>query len=351
MAKYTVIGAGNGGLALAGYLSLQQAENDVILYNRSAAPVAGIRERGLEIEGCFKGRTECVHVTDSLEEALTNTRVVMVCIPANCHGDLAVKMKKYLKSGQMIVLNPGRTFGAFLFDKIIQGRERGISVAETDTFLLTARKIADCKSRIFFKKKQVFLSSADMKQLDRIYDVLVKDFPMLKKAGSILYVSFANIGSILHPLPALLNFGRIEHGEKFLYYKEGITPVIAKSIQKLDEERVMLALKAGVRVPSAEEWLKDVYGSFGAGLYEKIQNTKAYDEVMAPTDIATRYIYEDIETGIAPMCLYARDIGIKCAIMESIVDFAANIFNYDFFKEAERRFQALNCEMADKKGN
>lgn len=327
--RVTVVGAGHGGQALAGYMAIEGAQ--VTLYNRTKSVISALKEKGvIEIQGIISHCAKNINFTSELEEAINGAEIIMICIPSNFHIELAKKMAPFLVKGQIVVLNPGRTMGAYLFAQTINADEKGILVAETDTFILTARKITDGISKIFSLKKQVFVACCNQEDTICVYEKLKSLFPMLKNSTSVIQTSLSNIGVIFHPLPALLNIGRIECDEDFLHYKEGISPTIAGLLEKLDDERVDLSKRLGYPVLSAKEWIKTVYGSEGKTLYDAIQNTNAYNEVIAPREISTRYIFEDITTGIVPMYCMMKHLGGKCDLMELTIRLANELFDYDF---------------------
>lgn len=337
--RYTVIGAGHGGQALAGYLALQGAE--VTLYNRTESVIENIKAYGkIEIQGCLQDEVTNIVTTSDIGEAIRYAEVIMVCIPSHHHAELAMKVRDLLTPKQIIILNPGRTLGAYYFDKEIDAMARGIIVAETDTFLLTSRKIKDGISKIFSLKEKVYLG-CNSENAEYIVDLLRKDLPMLYPANTMVYTSLSNIGSVFHPVPALFNIARIECGNDFLHYKEGITPTICTMLEKLDAERIQTAKKMGVDILSAKEWIQSVYKSKGDSLYEVIQNTQAYDEVMAPKDIYTRYIFEDISTGIVPLYCLAERLNVSNHIMKLVIELATEMFEYDFLKEGRSEIEGF----------
>ena len=65
----------------------------------------------------------------------------MVTTPATGHYELACLMAPYLKDGQIIVLNPGRTGGALEVYETIRnyGCDKDIIVAEAQTFIYACR--------------------------------------------------------------------------------------------------------------------------------------------------------------------------------------------------------------------
>jgi len=62
--------------------------------------------------------------------------------------------------------------------------------------------------------------------------------PEFDVVKNILYTSFNNIGVVLHPATLILNAARVETtAGKFEFYFEGISPSVAKVLEKIDEER------------------------------------------------------------------------------------------------------------------
>lgn len=92
----------------------------------------------------------------------------------------------------------------------------------------------------------------------------------------------------------------------------------------------MVAKAYGVDVLSAFDWLSEHYGSKGDTLYERIQNTEAYENILAPTDIDTRYIYEDVLTGCVLKYYAGRAIGIESPIINSAILWASTIYASGF---------------------
>src|SRR5690606_40412357 len=103
-----VLGAGHAGRALAGDLARRGAE--VVLWNRTPAHVSHISDwGGVELTGAVSGFGKLRLVTSDIGEALADASLVMVCVPAFAHRDVARLAAPHLRNGQIIVLNPGRT--------------------------------------------------------------------------------------------------------------------------------------------------------------------------------------------------------------------------------------------------
>ena len=88
---YAVIGAGNGGIAMAGYLSLIGYK--VNLFNRTFENILPLIERPrIRLTGEIEGEGELNTVTSNLREAIEDADIIMVTVPAMGHYALAKDM-------------------------------------------------------------------------------------------------------------------------------------------------------------------------------------------------------------------------------------------------------------------
>ncbi|MCP4761625.1 MAG: NAD(P)-binding domain-containing protein, partial [archaeon] len=142
--KFCVIGAGSGGRAFAAYISSKG--HPVSLYNRSYTRISSIKQKGcIEARGALEGFFNLEIITQNLQIAVKDVDVIMVVTPAFAHKDLAEKLAPFLSDNQIIVLNPGRSFGSVEFKRIIKKKRKDLSVivGETQTLLFTARELPE----------------------------------------------------------------------------------------------------------------------------------------------------------------------------------------------------------------
>jgi len=158
-------------------------------------------------------------------------------------------------------------------------------------------------------------------------------FPQFVPGGNVLQTSLDNIGAIFHPTVTVLNAARIEstHGD-FEYYLEGITPSVARVLERVDEERLAVANALGIRAHRAKEWLYQAYASSGANLYEAIQNTPGYKGVRAPARIVHRYVTEDVPMSLVPIASLADQLGVEVPMIKSVVNLAGLMMGVDYWK-------------------
>jgi len=332
--KVTVIGAGNGGLAIASHLALKgHVVNLYSIFQEELEPI--ISKGGIELEGAEeKGFATLDKVTNDIKLAIGSADLIMIVTPANAHAKIAKDCAPYLKDDQVVILNPGRTGGALEFDKVLT--EERIKnkpiIGEAQTLIYACRKISSTKVVIYGVKKSLSVASFPAKNMEKLVRVLNKAYPQFVPAVNVLETSLNNIGAIFHPAPTILNSGRIESGEKFDYYHEGITPVVATVLESIDRERLEVAKALKVKVQSAKEFLKESYGVEADSLYQAIQNNMAYKGVKAPAKINIRYLTEDIPMSLVPIASIGYQLGVSTPNIDSIIKIGSTMLNTDFQK-------------------
>jgi len=336
--RYTVIGAGNGGKAMAAHLAIMGFK--VTLYNRTPENVAAIQARGgitLESQDPAgpNGFGRLVCVTSDMKVAIENCDIVMVVTPAYAHYDIARKAAPYLQTGQIVVLNPGRTLGAIEFNRVLDemGCANGVTVAEAQTFIYASRSDGPAQARIFRIKDAVPLAALPATDTPKVLEKLASAYPQFIDGGDVLQTGINNIGAIFHPTISIFNAGWIEatNGD-FQFYLDGVTPTVARLMEVLDRERVTVAAAVGVRAVTAREWLKMAYNAGGENLYEAIHNQPGYRGISAPPTLSHRYLIEDIPMSLVPIASLGNHYGVSVRGMESIIRLACIAHRTDYWR-------------------
>jgi opine dehydrogenase len=335
--NYTVIGAGNGGKAMAAHLSLMGF--DVTLYNRTPENVATIKSRGgIELEsyeGGPHGFGELKLVTSDMKEALAEANMVMIVVPSSAHANIAKMTARFLHDGQIVVLHPGRTCGAIEFDGVIRkhGCSVDVTIAEAETFIYASRSDGPAQARIFRIKDAVPLAALPATMTENVLEKIHSAYPQYINGVNVLYTGLNNMGAIFHPALAILNAARIESTRgDFQFYVDGVTPAVARVLEVLDRERVTVAASMGVRAGTAMDWLEIAYGAVGENLYEAIQNQSGYYGIMAPKTLHHRYIFEDVPMSLVPIARLGERYGVSVRGMNSIIRMACFIHRTDYWR-------------------
>ena len=335
--KYAVIGAGHGGKAMAAHLALMGFI--VNLFNRTADHVEIIKKRGgIELEsaeGGPHGFGELALVTSNIGEAIKKVEVIMVVLPSSAHADIAKAIAPHLKSGQIVVLHPGRTCGALEFVKIIRenGCKADATVAEAETLIYASRSDGPAQARIFRIKEAVPLAALPATRTQQVLDAICEAYPQFIDGVNVLHTGMNNMGAIFHPALTLLNMGWIEatHGD-YQFYIDGVTPSVARMLEVLDRERVTVASALGLRARTALEWLKLAYNTGGQNLHDAIHNQPGYYGIKAPSTLYHRYLFEDVPMSLVPIASLGMRYGVSVRGMESMIRIASIIHQTDYWR-------------------
>ncbi len=342
--KFSIIGAGNGGRAFAAYLSSKG--HPVNLYNRSFSRIADIKKKGgVKSKGEIKGYFPLNIITQRLDYALKKADVILVVTPASAHKDIAQKIAHFLTKDQIILLNPGRTFGAIEFSQTIK-EEIGsfpVFVAETQTLLFTSRQLKKNGVQILKIKDSVQFSAYPEKYTFFVYDTLHEIFPQLVPVDDYLEMTLNNIGMLLHPTLSVLNSGIIDIGKEFKFYSEGATKRTCEVLERIQIEINKIMHILGLKQINFCKWAKNSYGVSGKCMYDVIQEIIAYKDIIVPKRLVTRYFTEDVPTGLVTISSLAEFLGINTPIIDSIINLSSILCGMDF-KSLGRTINKLKLE-------
>ena len=334
---YTVIGSGHGGKAMAAHLGLMGFPTT--LYNRTPERIAAIKELGAidldSVDGNIKGLGHLEKVTSSIQEALEHAEMIMVVVPSSAHADVAKSCAPYLKSGQIIVLHPGRTCGAIEFSKVLRDNncKADVTVAEAETFIYASRSDGPAQARIFRVKEAVPLAALPSTRNKLVLDTIHEAYPQFIDGVNVMQTGLNNMGAIFHPALTLLNAGWIEttHGD-YQFYIDGVSPSVARVLEALDRERVTVASSLGIRARTGLEWLKLAYDTVGEDLHEAIHNQPGYYGIKAPPTLNHRYIFEDVPMSLVPIAALGERYGVAVPAMDAIIRIASIIHRTDYWR-------------------
>ncbi|WP_342389176.1 NAD/NADP-dependent octopine/nopaline dehydrogenase family protein [Salinicoccus bachuensis] len=332
--RFTIIGAGNGGLAFAAFLSKQGY--NVNLFDKFTEIIEPIQTNNNKIEFNEDKENYSVQldvITDNLNESIQYADFIFVVTPAFIHETLAYELASIIKKKQIVILHPGRTGGAIIFKNIFNKFNKNNIIGETETLLFSCRKINGTKVKVYGKKNYVGLATIPSDKSVEVTSSLNQAIPYFKPFENILETSLNNMGAVFHPAPLIFNINRIENKEEFKFYLDGITPLISTYIEKIDQERIKVAKAYNLEVPNALEWLNTKYGVKSSNLYDSLQKNKSYSSITAPSTVMTRYVLEDVPMSLVPISHLAKEKKIEVPIINSLIKFASDIYNKDFYNE------------------
>lgn len=336
---FCVLGAGNGGMAMAGHLALKGFT--VHLYNRSPERLRPIQQAGgIQVisrdgEQLPRGMGELAVMTSDIQEALEGVDILMVAVPATGHAFMAQQCAPHLRDGQLVVLHPGRTGGALEFHHILrqQGVRAEVTVAEAQTFLYASRATNPGQVQVFRIKNSVPVAAIPAHRTPAVIRALSVAYREFVPGDNVMKTSMDNIGAVFHPAVTVLNCARIEstHGE-FEYYVDGITPGAALVLEALDAERVAVGAAMGFHCMSAREWLYIAYDAAGKRLHDAIRANAGYWGIKAPNRLDHRYLWEDVPMSLVPIASLGDLLGVPCPTIKAIIHLANLLHGCDYWQ-------------------
>lgn len=340
--NFAVLGAGNGGQVIAAYLKLKGKQ--VTLYDRFSQVLEPIRRRGgIQLEGVSDtGFAKLDLVTEDVPQAVQGAEVIFVVLPAFAHAYVAQQLAGCLTDGQTVVVCPGATGGALEFRAVWDraGCTAKVRLCETNSLFYAARA-SDGVATISGVKDELSLAALPAADTQGIIDDLADVYPQLIPAANVLETSLNNMNTVVHPLPVLLNAGRIESGERYRHYMDGITPAIGDLIEQMDQERLAVGRAYGLDILS----LRDAYVHYYHVQAEKMSDlchlSTAHAGIMAPTKLDSRLIVEDVPMGLVPISALGKAAGVPTPIIDSVITLAGALVKQDFWQTG-RTLKSLN---------
>jgi len=325
-----IIGAGNGGSAIAGDMTLAGHRCRLFEfpeYAENLKPI--IVQGGIHVTGIARtGFAKVALATLDLSEAVLGADLIMVTTQALAHERVAKELTPHLSDDQTVVLWPG-SGGTLAFRKVWNemGMSRRVFLAEAVTFPYCCRRLKGPGTvnihrvdgpRMLLAALPATDTEVVMKALSGTYGDVVQP------AVSALEPALYNVNIIVHPVGALLNMGRIEYSKgEFWMYKEGLTPSVKKVIYSMDKERSALFEAFGYRPYTYDQIFWDCFDM----TVEQFAATSS----QGPFSMQDRYVTEDIPMGACLTVSIARKAGISMPTYEAMIHLASVVNETNFY--------------------
>jgi opine dehydrogenase len=339
MRTVTVLGGGNGAHAAAADLSLKGFR--VKLFSLSSQMLDPIRQQGgITLVDDYGERLVPIYgVCEQIPEALEETDIVLIIVPALAHAAYADACAPYLKAGQIVVLNPGSTGGALAFKNVLRDKRvsADVPVCETNTLAYICRLTGAAKVKITVRTKTQF-ASLPGRQTQTCFEIFQEIFPGGTARRNVLETSLTNFNAVMHAPGMVMNAGWIEFTKgNFSYYCEGTTPAVAKVIDEIDKERIALCRQIGY---SSDRFVEHFYkagstseNAFKSGsVYTALQESEPNRFIRAPENLSHRFLSEDVPYGIVPMAHLGKMLGVRTPTINALVDLASVINETNYWQ-------------------
>ncbi len=323
-----VLGAGNGGKAMAADLTLRGFA--VRLYDRFPEAVSDVQSRGgIYLHGSsLSGFATIPTATSNLGEAVSGAEVVVVVVPAYAHEFLIAELIPLLSDGQTILFTPGYLGSTLLRHRAQQLRPNlKFVVGETCSLPYACRLIGPAEVGLRGVKLALDLAAYPASDNAAALATLSPLFPILELSANVLEVALGNPNPVSHVPTCLLNYGRMEAPRSTAWhdFEEWVTPAIHKMQGRLDQER--LAVIAGLKLhgTDSDAWSLRAYG----GKPKDSLTTKGEIPANAMA-VPERYITEDVPMGLVPLEALGRLAGVPTPVASLMISLASQLHDKDY---------------------
>jgi opine dehydrogenase len=333
-----IIGAGIGGVYLAAELGMLGF--GLRLHDIDDSRLSEIRARGgIDVDG--HGFAGIGRVTVDLAAAVEGADVIVVVTGGNAQATVARSLAPLLRDGQIVLLIQGNTGGSLVVRLALDaaGCREAVDIAEIDNYPYSCWRLAPARIRPIVKKRWLQMAAFPGNRIGPVFARLSPLFPEAVAAPTIVSTGFTNANAMLHVANCVANAGKIDRGEAYKFYAEGVTPAVARLYQAINAERVAVAAALGAEVPSLEDWFERVYGVRGAGLDETCRLLTSnkdgpYQATGTPASWQHKYIAEDVPAGLMPMSALGVAAAVPTPAIDAVVKLAQTMAATDFAADA-----------------
>ncbi|MGH8797253.1 MAG: NAD/NADP octopine/nopaline dehydrogenase family protein [Caldimonas sp.] len=347
--KVAILGAGAGGAAAVAELSL--AGHEVALWNRSLDTLAPFHALGgIAYEGVLGAGVAVPRlITGDIDTAIAGADVAVVALPTFSHVAVARALAAAgWRADRPIVLNPGHTGGALAFAHAYRGVRADVPpIAEFSTLTYVARKYRPDRVSVSGRAKRV--RAAALPGGRAALDVACRLFPGAQPVADVLAADLANANLVLHPPGAVLGAAWVEAtGGNFTFYVEAMTPGVARTMRRLDDERLAVAAAFGHELPNLIGEMKSI-GTVEASVADTqdfaaaIAGGEANKRIKGPDSLQHRYYREDFGHGLLPFIELAAIAGVATPVAQSLLILAQAVVGTDY-RDGGRTAQSMGID-------
>ena len=331
------MGGGHGARTVAADMSLAGHAVTLFEFEKFHDNVAAIFESGrIEITGSARNGVAQIHkTTHEMADAVKDAELMLIIVPAFAHRVYAEAMAKYIQDGHNIVLVPG-TFGTLEF--LAEIKKHGctaedITVSETDTLPYATRIQGPNSVHVYHDLPSFGMGVFPSDRTEEIVDVCKDLYPGVIGYRDVLEAGLSNCNPVIHPLGVLMNAGRIEYSRgEFWYYEEGITASTAKVMESLDDERIAIGKKLGLKLTRQSEALHALgYGPKG-DLWEVLKGSKGLTPIKGPSTLLNRYVTEDVPIGLVCWSQLGEVLGVPTPLMKATIEIGIAISDVNYWE-------------------
>ena len=329
----SVLGAGNGGCAVAADMSLKGHKVTLIktsnsIHNENFKHLLENNGDISLIEDGITKETSIKKVTTDLS-LISDSEVIIIYIQSRYHEELIKRIIPYLKPGQILLFSPGYMSTAFALK---HGVGKDIILAEAESSFIDCRITRPGVVTVSFRNKNNPLGIFPSNKKEEASSVLNKiGFPF-SYLSSVAEAGLHNPNLIVHTVGAIMSIPRIEktHGN-YVMYHEVFTPSVWNILEKLDNEKMDILEKMGYeRLPYVEACkIRNSPNDKRSAKEVFMWYASMPTAVPGPTVVDSRYISEDVPQGLVMLESLGKYFNVKTPVTTALIEIASAALQRD----------------------
>ena len=323
--EIAVLSAGNGGQTMAADLALAGFRVNLYELPQFSGNLKPLQDAGgLTLSGIGRqGFARLNKITADAREAVETADLVMVASALPGHEAMVRAAAPHMHDGQVMVFNTGH-WSALRFQHYFTELGIDVTLAETAILVYLCVISGPAQVRIDGIKATVQMAAFPGTRTPVAYDLLSQAYPTnFTPASSILETNTSNINLVFHPAIVLGNLALIERTKgDFTFYREGVTPAVARLVDAVDRERMAVASALGLDLIPTWLWLQR--GATGqrattctTRCTRRRPTASRYTHVLKELK-SSNFINEDVPYGLVPIISLAEMIGVPTPTMWAI---------------------------------
>lgn len=361
--KVAVVGAGNGGCAVAADMAYRGLDvtliktsnamhDDNFSYlqkNNGKMILMDFGENGSMNPQDLEVKEKIGYIAKVTRDLsyISKMDVIIIYIQTNYHEQLIKRMAEYIVDGQIVLINPGYFSTAYMLKYC---GNKDITIVEAQSSFIDGRITEPGRFKVGFRNVRnplgVYPSkniSLAKKKLDQL------GFPFYYM-NNVVGAALHNPNMIVHTIGSILAIPMIDAmGNDFCMYHRSFTEHAWNVLEKLDSEKMDILEKMGFeRLPYVEACkfrnslddaldAKEVFFSYAS------MPTRA----KGPVDVNSRYITEDVPQGLVMLESLGMVLGVKTPIATALIEIASAALKTNF-RENGRTPEKLGMENIQK---
>ncbi len=329
--KITVIGGGSTGHAASAYFTGKGFQVTLCDHDGFAEALKAVEDcDGIMLRGkAGRGIYKPACVTTDFEKAVKGADLIVVCVSAKRHPEIAEKIAPHMEEEQSVLIVPGN-LGSFVFRDVFKekGVPESVIIAEMEGNLCPCRITAPAEVTVGLPiraKKVAALPGRRTEEFMRRCEGVL-DFIANK---NVLEGALLSDNYVLHIGTTLLASSTVEQlGEDFILFQHGLTDYAVRCTEAVRQERIRLLAKFGLEErDSATEFFEELRDWKNHPEYSVFRTLKG------PDSLSHRYVDEDAGACASMALSCANRLGVEMPVLKSIITLASAINGKDYCKE------------------